>query len=59
MKKALVLALAVLLATATALAADGKSVSYKSGDETVQGVLYTPEGSFPGADRHSRMVGLE
>lgn len=47
MKKALVLALAVLLATATALAADGKSVSYKSGDETVQGVLYTPAGKGP------------
>ena len=45
MKKALVLPLAVLLATAAAaLAADGKSVSYKSGDETVQGILYTLEG---------------
>ena len=47
MKKALVLALAVLFATATALAADGKPVSYKSGDETVQGVLYTPAGKGP------------
>ena len=47
MKKALVLALAVLLATASALAADGKSVSYKSGDETVQGILYTPAGKGP------------
>jgi carboxymethylenebutenolidase len=30
--------------------ADGKSVSYKSGDETVQGMLYTPagKGPFPG-----------
>ncbi len=28
-------------------AADGKTVSYKSGDETVQGVLYTPEGKGP------------
>ena len=47
MKKALLLALAVLLATASALAADGKSVSYKSGDETVQGILYTPAGKGP------------
>ena len=32
------------------LAADGKNVSYKSGDETVQGVLYVPagKGPFPG-----------
>ena len=31
-------------------AADGKTVSYKSGDETVQGILYTPagKGPFPG-----------
>jgi hypothetical protein len=31
----------------TALAADGKTVSYKSGDETVQAVLYTPAGKGP------------
>ena len=31
----------------SALAADGKTVSYKSGDETVQGVLYTPAGKGP------------
>ncbi len=33
-----------------AFAADGKAVSYKSGDETVQGILYTPagKGPFPG-----------
>ena len=31
----------------TAFAAEGKSVSYKSGDETVQGVLYTPAGKGP------------
>jgi carboxymethylenebutenolidase len=30
-----------------AFAADGKSVSYKSGDETVQAVLYTPAGKGP------------
>jgi carboxymethylenebutenolidase len=47
MKKILVLAFAVLLAAASALAADGKSVTYKSGDETVQGVLYTPPGKGP------------
>jgi carboxymethylenebutenolidase len=40
------LALIVLLA-ASAFAADGKPVSYKSGDETVQGVLYTPAGKGP------------
>jgi carboxymethylenebutenolidase len=38
--------LAALL-TATAFAADSKSVSYKSGDETVQGILYTPPGKGP------------
>ena len=31
----------------SAFAADGKSVSYKSGDETVQGMLYAPEGKGP------------
>jgi carboxymethylenebutenolidase len=36
-----------LLLASWALAADGKSVSYKSGDETVQGVLYTPAGKGP------------
>lgn len=49
MKNALRLALVILVAI-SAFAADGKSVSYKSGDETVQGVLYTPagKGPFPG-----------
>jgi carboxymethylenebutenolidase len=34
----------------SAAASDGKTVSYKSGDETVQGILYTPtgKGPFPG-----------
>ena len=38
------------LLTITAFAADNKTVSYKSGDETVQGILYTPSGKgpFPG-----------
>jgi carboxymethylenebutenolidase len=40
------LSFAVLLAC-SAFAADGKAVSYKSGDETVQGVLYTPSGNGP------------
>lgn len=49
MKALCVLAAAVLLA-ASGMAADGKNISYKSGDETVQGVLYTPagKGPFPG-----------
>jgi carboxymethylenebutenolidase len=48
MKRTLAL-FAVLVLAASAFAADGKSVSYKSGDETVQGVLYTPsdKGPFP------------
>ncbi len=43
------LALTVLF-TLTAFAATPKTVSYKSGDETVQAILYTPEGKgpFPG-----------
>lgn len=42
--------IAVLLFAISAVAAEGKTVSYKSGDETVQGVLYTPSGKgpFPG-----------
>jgi carboxymethylenebutenolidase len=38
--------LTILLAV-SAFAADGKSVSYKSGDETVQGLIYTPTGGGP------------
>ena len=45
--KRILLALAILLTTISALAADGKPVSYKSGDETVQGVLYKPAGQGP------------
>ncbi len=33
--------------TISAFAADGKPVSYKSGDETVNGILYTPQGNGP------------
>jgi carboxymethylenebutenolidase len=39
--------LLVLLLATCAFAADGKSVSYKSSDETVQGTLYTPTGKGP------------
>lgn len=47
MKKSFLIALIVLLSSLALLAADGKSVSYKSGDETVQGVVYTPAGKGP------------
>jgi carboxymethylenebutenolidase len=33
--------------TISAFAADGKPVSYKSGDETVNAILYTPQGKGP------------
>jgi carboxymethylenebutenolidase len=36
----------VLLATAS-FAADGKPITYKSGDETVSAILYTPQGKGP------------
>jgi carboxymethylenebutenolidase len=40
----------LVLFAMSAFAAEGKSVSYKSGDETVSGMLYTPSGKgpFPG-----------
>jgi carboxymethylenebutenolidase len=44
MKKLL---LCLLVLSITAAAATSKSVSYKSGDETVQAVLYTPAGKGP------------
>jgi carboxymethylenebutenolidase len=44
--KTLLLALTVSLSL-TAVAADGKSVTYKSGDESVTGILYTPAGKGP------------
>jgi carboxymethylenebutenolidase len=46
MKTVCLLLLVVLLAS-VCFAADSKSVSYKSGDETVQAVLYTPAGKGP------------
>jgi len=45
--KFFVIAVAALSLAVSAFAADSKSVSYKSGDETVQGVLYTPQGKGP------------
>jgi carboxymethylenebutenolidase len=49
MKKILLLSL-ILAAWLPSFAANSKNVSYKSGDETVQAVLYVPEGKgpFPG-----------
>ena len=44
--KTIVLLLTLLL-SATTFAASGKTVSYKSGDETVHGVLFTPKGKGP------------
>ncbi|MHB8216167.1 MAG: dienelactone hydrolase family protein [Candidatus Sulfotelmatobacter sp.] len=46
MNKIYSLTLLALLASVS-FAADGKPVSYKSGDETVQAVLYTPPGKGP------------
>ncbi len=43
----LLLVLLVCFAALPAVSADGKSVSYKSGDETVSGMLYTPAGKGP------------
>jgi carboxymethylenebutenolidase len=46
--KSLLLSLILcFLSSAPAFAADGKPVSYKSGDETVSGILYTPAGKGP------------
>jgi carboxymethylenebutenolidase len=47
MKRALLFILASLFAVTSVFAADSKPVSYKSGDETVQGILYTPAGKGP------------
>ncbi|MGA8617700.1 MAG: dienelactone hydrolase family protein [Candidatus Sulfotelmatobacter sp.] len=48
MKKIFLLTfLVILLLASISFAADGKPVSYKSGDETVQGLLYTPSGNGP------------
>jgi len=39
--------IAIALIGSSSFAADSKSVSYKSGDDTVQAVLYTPSGKGP------------
>jgi carboxymethylenebutenolidase len=46
MKRVSLVMFVVIFAVAS-FAADGKTVSYKSGDETVQGMLYTPAGKGP------------
>ena len=46
MKTSCALGMTLLLAV-SAFGADGRTVSYKSGDETVQGLLYTPAGAGP------------
>jgi carboxymethylenebutenolidase len=50
MNKTFLISACVLAMVAPSFAANGKEVSYKSGDETVKGILYTPAGSgpFPG-----------
>jgi carboxymethylenebutenolidase len=45
--KTLLLLLLVLTISMSAFAAESKSVSYKSGDETVSGMLYAPSGKGP------------
>ena len=45
--KTVLLTAAILLVSLADFAADGKSVAYKSGDETVQGMQYTPAGKGP------------
>lgn len=43
----LLLAIMICLIALSAFAADGKPVSYQSGDETVNGILYAPQGKGP------------
>jgi len=45
--KKIYLLLFVALFASQSFAADSKSVSYKSGDDTVHAVLYTPAGQGP------------
>ena len=47
MLRLLLLALAILISSTSLAAAEGKTVAYKSGDETVSGTLYTPSGKGP------------
>jgi len=45
--KTKLVALLMLAMTITSFAADGKPVTYKSGDETVNAILYAPQGKGP------------
>src|SRR5215472_13727137 len=45
--KPVFVAFVLLIFAAASFAAEGKPVSYKSGDETVNGILYTPQGKGP------------
>ncbi|HET7208117.1 MAG TPA: dienelactone hydrolase family protein [Terriglobales bacterium] len=45
--KLVALAVVLLFCAVSSFAADGKQVSYKSGDETVQAMLYSPQGKGP------------
>src|SRR5215469_1338882 len=45
--KLVLLTILMIAFAATSLAAEGTPVSYKSGDETVKGILYTPQGKGP------------
>jgi len=45
--KRIILHLLISLFTISAFAATSRNVSYKSGDETVQGIVYSPEGKGP------------
>jgi carboxymethylenebutenolidase len=47
MKNLLLCLILCLLLSVSAKAIDGKTVTYKSGDETVTGILYTPAGHGP------------
>jgi len=47
MPRVLLFTVVVLLTVTSVFGAEGKTVSYKSGDETVSGVLYTPPGKGP------------
>ncbi len=43
----IILAIVIALFATSLFAADGKPVTYKSGDETVNAILYTPQGKGP------------
>jgi len=47
MQRLLLFALAILITSTSFAATNGKTVAYKSGDETVSGALYTPAGKGP------------